>query len=404
MDSSPDAENMPSSYSLQRLNLGVSIMQKSIALKRIHTVVIGGGQAGLATGYHLAKLGVPFQILDAKRRVGDAWRQRWESLRLFTPARYAGLPGLPFPAPSGSLPTKDQMAYYLEAYAHKFRLPLQTGVRVQRVTKEGGRFLITGTGVAYEAEQVVVAMANYQKPRLPEFAAELDPNITQLHSHDYRGPFQLQDGGVLVVGAGNSGGDIALEVAQAHPTWMSGKESGHVPFRIDGLLGRQVLSRVVRFIGHHVLTVNTPIGRKARPKMLHRAAPLVRVKPQDLINAGVERVARVIGVQSGRPLLADGRAVEVTNVIWCTGYEPGFSWIDLPIFGEDGLPMHNRGVVEKAPGLYFVGLHFLYAMSSATIIGVARDAERIAKAVKARMLSISAKRTTQEVGLAAVAA
>ena len=379
---------MRPSYRQQRFDLGVSIMQKSVAVKRIHTVVIGGGQAGLATGYYLAKLGVSFQILDAKRRVGDAWRQRWESLRLFTPARYAGLPGLRFPAPGGSLPTKDQMADYLEAYAQKFRLPLQTGVRVQRVRKEGGRFLVTGTGVAYEAEQVVVAMANYQKPRLPEFAAELDPNITQLHSHDYRGPFQLQDGGVLVVGAGNSGGDIALEVAQTHPTWMSGKESGHVPFPIDGLLGRQLLSRVVRFIGHHVLTMSTPIGRKARPKILHRAAPLVRVKPQDLINAGVERVARVVGVQSGRPLLADGRAVEVTNVIWCTGYEPGFSWIDLPIFGEDGLPLHDRGVVEKAPGLYFVGLHFLYAMSSATIIGVARDAERIAKAVKERMLRI----------------
>jgi putative flavoprotein involved in K+ transport len=145
-----------------------------------------------------------------------------------------------------------------------------------------------------------------------------------------------------------------------------------------------LLFRLVRFVGHHVLTVKTPIGRRVRPKMLHRAAPLVRVKPQDLINAGAEYVPRVVGVKDGLPLLADGRVGDVQNVIWCTGYERGFSWIDLPIFDGQGDAVHDNGVVTDVPGMYFVGLHFLYAMSSATLIGVARDADRIVNAVAAR--------------------
>jgi putative flavoprotein involved in K+ transport len=355
--------------------------------KRIHTLVIGGGQAGLSVGYHLAKRGISFQILDANRRIGDAWRNRWDSLRLFTPARYAGLPGLPFPARGDAFPTKQEMADYLESYAAHFRLPVQTSVRVDRLSKEGDRFVVTAGGQRFESENVVVAMANYQTPRRPEFARELHPSIIQLHSHEYRNPSQLQDGGALIVGAGNSGADIAIEVARTHPTWMSGKESGHIPFPIESFIARFFLVRVVRFIGHHVLTLGTPIGRKLRPKMLHRAAPLVRVKPQDLVNAGIERVSRVVGVRDGWPLLADGRILDVRNVIWCTGYHPGFSWIDLPIFGEDGDPIHERGVVGRVPGMYFVGLHFLYSMSSATVIGIGRDAGRIAKAIAMRPLA-----------------
>jgi putative flavoprotein involved in K+ transport len=239
----------------------------------------------------------------------------------------------------------------------------------------------------FEADQVVVAMADYQVPRVPEFARDLDPKIVQLHSHTYRNPSQLQPGGVLVVGAGNSAADIAMEVAKTHPTWMSGKESGHIPFRIETFFGRFILFRLVRFIGHYVLTLGTPVGRKQRPHLLKRTTPLVRVKPQDLISAGIERVGRVVGARDGRPLLAGDRALDVANVIWCTGYQPGFSWIDLPIFGEDGKPQHERGVVDRVPGMYFVGLHFLYAMSSATLIGVGRDAEHVAKAIELRMLS-----------------
>ncbi len=352
--------------------------------KQVPILVIGGGQAGLAVGYHLARRKLPFLILDANRRIGDAWRNRWDSLRLFTPARYAGLPGLPFPARGDSFPTKNQIADYLEAYANRFDLPVQTGVPVDRVSRDGDRFLVTAGAQRFEAEQVIIAMANYQHPRVPDFARELDPGIRQLHSHQYRNPGQLQDGAVLVVGAGNSGADIAIEVARTRKTWMSGEESGHIPFPIDSFAARHFLVRLVRFIGHHVLTVSTPIGRKLRPKILGQAAPLVRVKPKDLTAAGIERVPRVVGVRDGLPDLADGRALDVANVIWCTGYHPGFSWIDLPVFAPSGEPLHERGVVPHEDGLYFVGLHFLYSMTSATIMGVARDADRIVRAVEAQ--------------------
>jgi putative flavoprotein involved in K+ transport len=359
-------------------------MSRLYETRRVETIVIGGGQAGLSVGYHLAKRGQTFLILDANPRIGDAWRNRWDSLRLFTPARYAGMPGFPFPARGDSFPTKDDMAHYLEQYARRFELPVRTGLKVDRLTKEGKRFVLTAAGERFEAENVVVAMADYQTPRTPEFAWNLDPHITQLHSHNYRNPAQLRAGGVLVVGVGNSGADIAMEVSVTHQTWLSGTESGHIPWPIEGFMGRFILVRFMRFLGHYVLTVRTRIGRKVRPKMLAQPAPLVRVKPKDLVAAGIERVPRVTGVSQGRPLLADDRTLNVANVIWCTGYHHSFPWIDLPIFGQDGKPAHERGVVPEVPGLYFVGLHFLYSMTSATVIGVGRDAEYIAGVIESR--------------------
>ncbi len=358
-------------------------MQNKISFERFHTVVIGGGQAGLAVGYYLSKRGIPFVILDAHPRVGDAWRRRWDSLRLFTPARFSGLPGLSFPGKS-EFPTKDEMADYLEAYAERFHLPVRTGVRVDRLSKRGDDFIINAGDRKFAAENVVVAMANYQVPKVPEFARNLDPAIVQIHSHDYRNSTQLREGKVLVVGLGNSGADIAMEIGRSHPTWLSGKESGAIPYSIDGFVGREILFRVIRFIGHHVLSLKTPMGRRARPKMLLHSAPLVRVKLKDLSAAGIQRVPRVVGVRNGRPLLANDRSLDVENVVWCTGFHPGFSWIDLPVFGERNIPVHEGGIVTQCPGMYFVGLHYLYAMSSATVVGVGRDAGRIVKAIEMR--------------------
>jgi len=362
-------------------------MSGSGTAERVHTVVIGGGQAGLSVGYHLARRGIPFVILESHPRIGDQWRQRWDSLRLFTPARFDGLPGMPFPAHGDAFPTKDEMAAYLEAYAARFRLSVRTGVRVERLSRAGDRFVVTvAGGERLEADNVVVAMATFQRRRVPPFADGLDPAVVQLHSSDYRSPAQLREGGVLVVGSGNSGAEIALEVARAgHRTWMSGRDVGHIPFRIEGLAARLLLARLVlRFVFHRVLTVATPIGRRVRPKVLFRGGPLIRVKPRDLAAAGVERAARVVGVRDGLPSLEGDRVLPVANVIWCTGFHPGFSWIDLPVFGPDGEPLHERGVVAREPGLFFVGLHFLYAMSSTMIHGVGRDAERVARAIAAR--------------------
>jgi putative flavoprotein involved in K+ transport len=352
--------------------------------ERINTVVIGGGQAGLSVGYHLQRRGVQFVILDASTRVGDAWRNRWDSLRLFTPARFSSLDGMPFPADPHSFPTKDAMGDYLETYARHFQLPVRNGVRVERLSRLGDRFLVVAGDQRFEADNVVVAMAGWQRPRVPAFASELKPRIVQIHSLNYRNPSQLQPGGVVVVGAGNSGAEIALDVVPGHETWLSGPDTGHVPFRIDGLAARLLLVRfVLRVVFHRILTVKTPIGRKARAKMLHRGEPLVRTKPRDLVAAGVKRVPRVVRIENGLPVLEDGRVLDVANVIWCTGFHSGFSWIDLPVFDGNGDATHDSGVVTSEPGLYFVGLKFLYAASSSALHGVGRDAARIADRISA---------------------
>jgi putative flavoprotein involved in K+ transport len=260
---------------------------------------------------------------------------------------------------------------------------------VDRLTREGDRYVVTAGDARLEAEHVVVAMADFQQPRTPPFARELDPAIVQLHSSAYRNPSQLRAGGVLVAGAGNSGAEIALEVARAgHPTWMAGRDVGQIPFRIEGLAARLVLARLVlRVVFHRILTVRTPLGRKARPTVISHGGPLIRVKSRDLAAAGIERVPRVATVRDGRPVLESGLELPVSNVIWCTGYHPGFSWIHLPVFGKDGRPEQEGGIATREPGLYFVGLHFLYALSSAMIHGVGRDAERVAGTIAARLRS-----------------
>jgi len=361
-------------------------MAQAISREGFHTVVIGGGQAGLSVGYYLARQGRPFVILDAAERIGDAWRRRWDSLRLFTPAIFDSLAGMPFPAPPYSFPTKDQMADYLELYAHRFKLPVRTGVTVTRVSKRGGDFLVETNEGRIVAENIVVAMSSYQKGRLPSFAKDLPPSVAQFHSIDYRNPKQFAPGGVLVVGAGNSGAEIALEAAKhGHETFISGRNPGHVPFKIESLLAKYILAPILfRFVFHRLLTLDTPMGRKLHAKQ-HGGAPLIRTRPMELENAGVVRVGRTVGAKDGKPVLDNGKSLDVNTVVWCVGFEPGFSWIDLPVFDGNGEPIHRRGVVEKEPGLFFTGLHFLYAMTSTMIHGAARDAEYVAKAVIRRV-------------------
>jgi putative flavoprotein involved in K+ transport len=254
------------------------------------------------------------------------------------------------------------------------------------VTSDGnGGYLVTAAGHSFQAGNVVVATGAYQVPTVPALAAQLDPGIVQLHSSEYRDPSQLRDGGVLVVGAGNSGAEIALECAGPRQVWLSGREVGAIPFRIGGLPSRLLMERLVlRVLFHRVLTVKTPMGRKMRVLTGSRGTPLIRIRPREITAAGVERVARVADVRDGLPLLADGRVLEVGNVVWCTGFHHDFSWIDLPGF-NGGEPPHQRGVVDSQPGLYLVGLHFLYAMSSAMIHGVGRDAEHIARHIATRV-------------------
>lgn len=354
--------------------------------ERFDTIVIGGSQAGLAAAYHLRKAGTSYVILEASDRVGHGWRARWDSLRLFTPAKYNGLPGHRFPAPRWNFPTKDEMADYLESYAKHFDMNVRTGVAVDGLTRRNGGYVVNAGDERFEADNVIVATGAHQHPKVPAFAAALDPGIEQVHSVDYTSPAQLKDGPALIVGLGNSGAELAIELAPRHQTYVSGKPSAEIPFKHGGVGARFGLP-VIRFAGRCILTYGTPMGRKVLPKLAAQAAPLIRTKAKHLEQAGVEFVARVTGVEGGRPVLDDGRVLDVRNVIWCTGFRYRFDWIDLPVFDEDGTPRHTRGVAEQAPGLYFIGLAFQYAAASDVVTGVARDAAFIVKHLARRSSS-----------------
>jgi putative flavoprotein involved in K+ transport len=353
-------------------------------VERTDVLVVGAGQSGLALGYHLQRRGCEVLLVDRNARIGDSWRKRWDSLKLYSPASRDGLPGLPFPAARTAYPTKDEMGDYLESYAAHFELPVRLSTSVESLTQEDGRFLAHAGDSRIEAGTVVVASGVFTKPYVPPFAGELAPTITQLHSSDYRNLSQLQDGPVLVVGASHSGSDVAFEAASTHEVVLSGRDTGQLPAPIETRRGR-MLFRGLFFAGTHVLTVDTPPGRKMRTHVRHGGAPLLRYRRPELRKAGVERVLeRTVGVQNGLPVLGNGRVLDVRNVVWCTGFRPDFGWIRLPLeIGADGYPVQYRGA-STTPGVYFVGLPFLHSFASMLIGGADRDTGRVADQIAAR--------------------
>ena len=350
-----------------RLELG----DEATPAEYVPTVVIGGGQAGLVIGYHLQRAGERFVILEANPRVGDSWRKRWDSLRLFSLPKYASLPG--WPIQTKRPPTKDEMADYLESYVRHFDLPVRTGVRTERVARHGDGFVLHTSAGDLFADHVVIATGGYLDPYVPTLAAELDPAIRQLHSVYYRNPSQFADGDVLVVGAGNSGAELALEaVKSGHRTSLAGRHPGQVPIRIDSRQARYVVP-VIMFMFRRVLTLNTPMGRKARGPAVEHGTPLVRTKVEDLDAAGVSRIPRIVGVQDGKPVTVEGQTLDPKTVVWCTGFRPDYRWVELPIVGSDGHPVSERGVSPE-PGLFFMGLEFQFSAASSTIQGLDQDA------------------------------
>ena len=360
--------------------------------EQFDTVVIGAGQAGLSAGHYLARRKHSYVILDAASEVGGSWANRWDSMRVFTPATHDGLPGKPYPGGFG-FPTRDEMVRYLRGYATSQNLAIRSGVRVDGLFREGDEFLVTAGDATYRGANVVIATGYHRKPRVPDFAGELSPDIVSMHSADYRNPAQLRPGAVLLVGAGNSGADIALDVVAAHRTILAGRHPGHLPINIESGFAR-MLFPLIWFSWGHVLTVHTPPGRKVQAKMLAgHGDMLIRIKPAQLDAAGVERAPRITGVVDGRPVTEDGTVLDVANVIWCTGFERDYGWIDIDGLDASGRLPADRAAVSGVPGLFVLGQEFQYAFNSHTIGGVARDAEwavgQIAKRMKRRRAAAS---------------
>jgi putative flavoprotein involved in K+ transport len=363
-------------------------MKGEDAIEQVDTVVIGAGQAGLAAGYYLSKVGRPFVVLDANERVGDQWRRRYASLRLFSPARWDGLPGMRFPAPGWSYPTGRQMADYVETYAASMGLPVRTTTRVDRLMRadDGSDDLVAVVGDrCFRARQVIVATGAFSVPRVPAVAGQLDPAIRQFHSSEYRNPSQLADGPVLVIGVGHSGADIAYETAATHRTFLSGASHGELPFRVLDTWRARLILPILGFFEDHVITIRTPIGRKAASRSRLVPAPLIRVRGTELDQAHVERhKARLASARDGKPALDDGTVLDVANIIWATGFRPDYGWIELPVTASDGWPIEHRGVSPER-GLYFVGVPFQFGLASILIHGAAKDAKYVVDRIAERV-------------------
>ena len=358
----------------------------------LDTAVIGAGAAGLFVGKELADRGIPFEMFDERARIGDTWRERYRSLRLFSPRPFLSLPGLRPDVGRFGYPTGAQMGDYLEQYARHFRLPVRTSTRVVALTRRAdGLFrLELGNGDEVLAERVVVTAGAHSVPIVPEFARELDPSIRQLHSLDYQGPEQFADGPVLVVGAGNSGTDIALEAARnGHAVTLAGRHPGHVPVDIDKPIGNLLTGLFIRKLRN--TTIDSAKGRAMKEAALHHGLMLIRNKVADLERAGVAQVGRIDHMEAGRPVTADGAAIEAATVVWCTGSRPDLGWIDVDgVTDADGYPVEYRGIANGCPGLAFVGMPFQYSAVSVTLMGMGRDAEYVVETLSAARASAPA--------------
>jgi putative flavoprotein involved in K+ transport len=354
-----------------------------------HTIVVGGGQAGLATGYHLKKMNIDFMILDAEAQTGDSWRRRWNSLRLFTPAWNNGMPGYKFPGDQNAFPTKDEAADFLREYKEKFKLPVLYRARVLMVKKSAHGFQIMLKDRMFETQNLVIATGNYTIPKLPAFAKELSGTIRQIHSSDYKSPGDLPEGNILVVGAGTSGFQIAMDLlSEKRRVFIAGKPTAQIPDFILKYFGRQFV-----WVNKHILNTGTPMGRKFQAAIMKGGgAPLINISPEAVQQAGVSILPRLKGVQDGWPVTENGEMIEPTAIVWCTGFHPDYSWLDLPgAIAANGYPDAHRGISSKYTGLYFVGSQFQYSLTSIWLGGVGRDAEYIADHLSANAKSMIMK-------------
>jgi putative flavoprotein involved in K+ transport len=345
--------------------------------KQFSTVIIGAGQAGLSAGYYLKKISSDFVILDEEEQIGDSWRKRWDSLRLFTPSQHDGLPGFPYPSKHGTLPTKNEMADYLTVYVKKFSLPVQLNTKVIELNKTYDGYEIITAGGKMVAKNVIVSTGTNPNAYIPAFASELNKNIVQIHSSEYKNPESFPASDTLVVGAGTSGVEIAIELSKSRTVMISGKGTPHIPDFLFRYFGNFYWLLI-----HNLLTVKTPAGRKARPKIIGGGAPLISVSMKNIKEAKIEQLPRLKGAKDGFPELEDGRVITVNSIVWATGYKPDFSWIKPDVTENNGWPKTNRGISEELKGLYFVGMVFQFGLTSGLVGGVGRDAAFVVNHIK----------------------
>jgi putative flavoprotein involved in K+ transport len=356
--------------------------------ERREVVVIGAGQAGLAIGYFLAGQGRDLTILEAAAEPAAAWRQRWDSLKLFTSARYDSLPGLEFPGHPDRYPGRDEVVAYLTEYARHFELPVKLDSHVRRIRKTNGTYLVELDDRRYDADQVVVATGPFQVPFVPPIAEGLGAEVVQLHSTAYRSPDAIPAGPVLVVGGGNTGFQIAEELSGSHETHLSiGSRQMPLPQRI---LGRD-LFWYLDATGLIRKTTDSRIGRRMEGR-----DTLIGSTPRALRRRyGAQLHGRAIDAAGSRVGFSDGTRLDVATVIWATGFRLDHSWVDVPVFGEDGRLVHRRGVTES-PGLYFLGLSWQHTRGSALLGWVKDDAEHIAQQINAIRPTASAETRSAE--------
>jgi putative flavoprotein involved in K+ transport len=342
----------------------------------LDAVIVGGGQAGMAVGHHLAERGADFEILDAGDAPGASWRRRWESLVLFTPAQYDALPGMPFPAEADSYPSKDDVAAYLAAYAERFSLPIRHRTVVTNVSATGGGFVVRTADDDREARRVVVATGPFQFPLTPGVAAGLDESVVQVHSDEYRSPASVEGGDVLVVGGGNSGCQIAQELSSMHGVTLAlGKKTPSVPQRP---LGRDLWWWGDK-LGLSSVTVESRIGRRLRER-----DPVIGVGPKRLArDHGVQLRPRVAAASGRSVTFEDGTSHDFDAVVWATGYRTNHSWVDIPDAKDgDGRLVHRRGI-SRAPGLFVIGQSWQWRRGSALLGWVGDDARFLVEQMSA---------------------
>jgi putative flavoprotein involved in K+ transport len=346
--------------------------------QQVEVAIIGAGQAGLAAGYYLSQQNRNFVILEKAEQVGQAWRDRWDSLKLITPNPYNDLPGLSFPSQSIDFPTRNDVISYLENYAHKYQFPIEYSQSVNVLKSIDNGFRIEANTRTIEAQHVIVATGAFHKPFIPRFSSDLPDNINQIHSSQYRNPKQLAEGAVLIVGSGNSGVQIAKEISIHHKVYLSVGNSPTLP--------RQIWGRDLYWWLNTLKVTRINVSSRLGKRFSKRPDSVVGINLQKLARENnIILLGHTQSASENHLLFSGGETIpisEIKTIIWASGFRSDYSWIEIPVFNSNYQPFHRRGVTP-IKGLYFLGLRWQYRITSSLIGGIGEDAAYIANKIAA---------------------